>query len=75
MELAGSCEGCPFFSVTLKQGVENMLKHHIAEVTDVVVLKAETEGGGDGGQAKEDSKEKQKAYEERLAQAGIPFSD
>jgi Fe-S cluster biogenesis protein NfuA len=33
VELAGSCVGCPSSSVTLKQGVENMLMHYIPEVT------------------------------------------
>ncbi|KAH8054266.1 hypothetical protein JL722_8999 [Aureococcus anophagefferens] len=32
VELAGSCVGCPSSSVTLRNGVENMLMHYIAEV-------------------------------------------
>jgi Fe-S cluster biogenesis protein NfuA len=32
LQLAGSCAGCPSSSVTLKNGVENMLKHYIPEV-------------------------------------------
>ena len=35
MQLAGSCQGCPSSSVTLKSGVENMLMHYIPEVTEV----------------------------------------
>ena len=35
MQLAGSCQGCPSSSVTLKSGVENMLMHYIPEVTAV----------------------------------------
>lgn len=73
VQLAGSCVGCPSSSVTLKQGVENMLMHYIPEVTNVVALEEEPEEGGDGG-AKEEAT-KQKSYEERLADAGIPFSD
>ena len=77
VELAGSCVGCPSSSVTLKQGVENMLMHYVPEVTAVVALEEEQgeegEGGAEGGE--EDIKVKQKSYEERLAQAGIPFSD
>lgn len=32
VRLAGSCSGCPSSSVTLKNGVENMLMHYIPEV-------------------------------------------
>mmetsp|Transcript_27984 Transcript_27984/g.62447 ORF Transcript_27984/g.62447 Transcript_27984/m.62447 type:complete len:292 (-) Transcript_27984:324-1199(-) len=35
VRLAGSCQGCPSSSVTLKSGVENMLMHYIPEVTCV----------------------------------------
>ena len=35
VRLAGSCVGCPSSSVTLKNGVENMLMHYIPEVTGV----------------------------------------
>jgi len=35
VRLAGSCQGCPSSSVTLKSGVENMLMHYIPEVTSV----------------------------------------
>ena len=83
VQLAGSCVGCPSSSVTLKQGVENMLMHYIPEVTAVQALEEETEEGAEEGEAKEvvveksESPEatKQKSYEERLKQAGIPFSD
>ncbi len=34
--LRGSCSGCPSASVTLKQGVENLLKRMIPEVKEVV---------------------------------------
>ena len=76
VQLAGSCVGCPSSSVTLKQGVENMLMHYIPEVTAVVALEEEEEGGG-GGDDDDGPEEptKQKSYEERLAAAGIPFSD
>ena len=36
VELAGSCVGCPSSSVTLTNGVENMLMHYIPEVKEVV---------------------------------------
>ena len=34
--MKGSCAGCPSSGATLKNGIENMLKHYIAEVKDVV---------------------------------------
>jgi Fe-S cluster biogenesis protein NfuA len=34
--LQGSCSGCASSTVTLKLGVENMLKHYVPEVTSVV---------------------------------------
>ena len=78
VRLAGSCVGCPSSSATLKGGVENMLQHYIPEVTGVVAVEEEEDGeGGDGSAGEEVQVEvtKQKSYEERLAQAGIPFSD
>ena len=76
VQLAGSCVGCPSSSVTLKQGVENMLMHYIPEVKNVEALEEEEEDEGeDGGGGAEDEPPKQKSYEERLAAAGIPFSD
>jgi Fe-S cluster biogenesis protein NfuA len=35
LELKGSCSGCPSSTVTLKNGIENMLKHYIPEVLAV----------------------------------------
>ena len=35
VKLEGSCVGCPSSSVTLKNGVENMLKHYVMEVKGV----------------------------------------
>jgi Fe-S cluster biogenesis protein NfuA len=34
--LKGSCSGCPSSIVTLKQGIENLLKRMIPEVKEVV---------------------------------------
>lgn len=34
--LKGACSGCPSSSVTLKNGVENMMKNMIPEVTEVI---------------------------------------
>ena len=35
LELRGSCSGCPSSTITLKNGIENMLKHYIPEVEGV----------------------------------------
>lgn len=35
LELHGSCSGCPSSTITLKSGIENMLKHYVPEVTSV----------------------------------------
>lgn len=35
LELKGSCSGCPSSTITLKNGIENMLKHYIPEVVGV----------------------------------------
>lgn len=35
LNLRGSCAGCPSSTLTLKQGIENMLKHYLPEVTSV----------------------------------------
>ena len=34
--LSGSCSGCSSSMITLKMGIENMLKHYIPEVKQVV---------------------------------------
>jgi Fe-S cluster biogenesis protein NfuA len=71
VQLAGSCVGCPSSAVTLKAGVENMLMHYVPEVTSVIALDEEEEEEGDGGPEVIPDK----TYEQRLAAAGIPFSD
>jgi NFU1 iron-sulfur cluster scaffold homolog, mitochondrial len=76
VKLAGSCVGCPSSSVTLKNGVENMLMHYIPEVTAVYAEEEAAEGSAEAPSVTEVVVEKtQKTYEERLKQAGIPFSD
>ena len=35
LELKGSCSGCPSSTLTLKQGVQNLLKHYVKEVVSV----------------------------------------
>ena len=36
LQLQGSCSGCPSSIVTLKQGIENLMKRFVPEVQDVV---------------------------------------
>ena len=35
LSLKGSCAGCPSATITLKNGIENMLKRNIPEVKNV----------------------------------------
>ncbi len=35
LQMRGACAGCPSSTMTLKSGIENMLKHYIPEVTEV----------------------------------------
>ncbi len=35
LEMQGACAGCPSSTATLKMGIENMLRHYIAEVVEV----------------------------------------
>ena len=38
VQLQGSCSGCPSSTMTLKQGVQNLLCHYIPEVKEVIVV-------------------------------------
>ena len=38
VKLQGSCSGCPSSTMTLKQGVQNLLCHYIPEVKEVIAL-------------------------------------
>ena len=38
VELQGSCSGCPSSLITLKQGVQNLLKHYVKEVNSVEAI-------------------------------------
>ena len=38
VELRGSCSGCPSSLITLKQGVQNLLKHYIPDVKEVIAI-------------------------------------
>jgi Fe-S cluster biogenesis protein NfuA len=63
VQLAGSCAGCPSSSVTLKNGVENMLKHYIPEVRGI-------EEWVDEGLTQLNEKEFQ-TFEQKLRAAGV----
>jgi Fe-S cluster biogenesis protein NfuA len=41
VELQGSCSGCPSSLMTLKQGVQNLLKHYVKEVNSVEAISYE----------------------------------
>jgi len=38
VQLQGSCSGCPSSTMTLKQGVQNLLCHYLPEVKEVVAI-------------------------------------
>ena len=38
VELRGSCSGCPSSTLTLKQGVKNLLCHYVPEVKEVLAV-------------------------------------
>ena len=38
VQLQGSCSGCPSSTMTLKQGIQNLLCHYIPEVKEVISI-------------------------------------
>ena len=38
LKLKGACVGCPSSTATLKQGIENLLKHYLPEVKEVKAI-------------------------------------
>jgi len=38
VNLQGSCSGCPSSTMTLKQGVQNLLCHYIPEIKEVIAI-------------------------------------
>jgi len=40
VQLQGSCSGCPSSTMTLKQGVQNLLCHYLPEVKEVIAIEA-----------------------------------
>lgn len=55
VRLAGSCVGCPSSSITLRNGVENMLMHYIPEVKGIEEAPAEEGGACATGEDGKDS--------------------
>ena len=43
IQMKGSCAGCPSSSVTLKNGIEGMLKHYVEEVREVQAVDLEAQ--------------------------------
>ena len=41
LKMQGACSGCPSSAVTLKNGIEQMMKHYIPEVKEVVEAPAD----------------------------------
>ncbi|MGE3769338.1 MAG: NifU family protein [Bdellovibrionales bacterium] len=41
LHMRGACSGCPSSAITLKNGIENMLKHFVPEVTEVRAVEGE----------------------------------
>lgn len=40
VQLLGTCDGCPMSPVTLRQGVERILREKVPEITEVVAIEA-----------------------------------
>jgi len=36
LKLKGACSGCPMSTITLKHGIERVLKQHIPEIKEVI---------------------------------------
>lgn len=41
LRLTGACSGCPMSTMTLKMGIEKVLKQQIPEVKEVVAVQSE----------------------------------
>jgi len=38
LKLKGACSGCPMSAITLKHGIERVLKQHIPEIKEVIAV-------------------------------------
>eukprot|EP00208_Stichococcus_sp_RCC1054_P004479 CAMPEP_0206146166 /NCGR_PEP_ID=MMETSP1473-20131121/29607_1 /ASSEMBLY_ACC=CAM_ASM_001109 /TAXON_ID=1461547 /ORGANISM="Stichococcus sp, Strain RCC1054" /LENGTH=261 /DNA_ID=CAMNT_0053542627 /DNA_START=236 /DNA_END=1021 /DNA_ORIENTATION=- len=52
LQMRGACSGCPSSAVTLKSGIEGMMKHYVPEVTEVVEVQDESQKVGESEFAK-----------------------
>lgn len=68
LALQGACSTCSSSSVTLKHGVENMLRHYVPEVKGVAEVQAD---GAAGDAVQQESDKALSAMEKKLADAGI----
>ena len=66
--MTGACKGCASSSITLKQGVEQMMKHYIPEVTTVTNMEEEETPEVKAAKEKAE-KEMRKEFEDELAAA------
>ncbi|MDX2343412.1 MAG: NifU family protein, partial [Acidimicrobiia bacterium] len=44
VELGGGCQGCGLAAMTLRQGIESSIKHHVPEIIEVVDVTDHTAG-------------------------------
>lgn len=56
LQLQGACKTCSSSSITLKNGVENMLRHYVPEVKEVVEVTDEVDAVNADQLAKLDAK-------------------
>jgi Fe-S cluster biogenesis protein NfuA len=40
LNMRGACSGCPSSTATLKNGIENLLRHYVPEVRDIQQVEA-----------------------------------
>lgn len=71
LALQGACSTCSSSSVTLKHGVENMLRHYVPEVKGVAEVVPDGEGGSAADPVARESAKALSAMEKKLADAGI----
>ena len=41
LKLKGACAGCPMATITLKQGIERVLKEQVPEVKEVIAVQTD----------------------------------
>lgn len=66
--MTGACKGCASSSVTLKQGVEQMMKHYIPEVVTVTNIEEEDTPEVKAAKEKADQ-ELKREFEDELTKA------